>query len=157
MKTLLTNAKVWLGKSSFTDAIGFDSVSGKTILTGSADKKDFDEVIDLKGKLVLPAFTDGHIHFVEGSFENSQLDLREARTKIDFKNGIREYNKLNGGKWICGGFFSEANFKEKIILDKYFFDEILSDVPMIISRFDTHSAFANSKALEITGLKNSRK
>lgn len=157
MKTLFTNAKVWTGKNSFADSIGFDQITGKITFTGTKAqmnemKKDFDEIIDLKGKLVLPAFTDGHIHFIEGSFENSMLDLRNARTKNDFKISINEYQNKHGAKWISGGFFSEANFLEEIGLHKNFLDEICSDVPVIISRFDAHSAFANSKALEISGI-----
>ena len=107
MKTLFTNAKVWTGKNSFADSIGFDQITGKITFTGTKAqmnemKKDFDEIIDLKGKLVLPAFTDGHIHFIEGSFENSMLDLRNARTKNDFKISINEYQNKHGAKWISG-------------------------------------------------------
>lgn len=157
MKTLITNAKVWKGKNTFLDSIGFDSETGKITFTGTKAqitdlKKDYEEIIDLKGKLVLPAFTDGHIHFIEGSFENSQLDLRNARTKNDFIYAIKEYREKNGAKWISGGFFSEANFLEEIGIHKNFLDDISSDVPLIISRFDTHSAFANSKTLEISGI-----
>ena len=157
MKTLFINAKIWTGKNSFAESIGFDSEKGKIIFTGTkADannlSNEYDEIIDLKKKLVLPAFTDGHIHFVEGSFENSKLDLRSARTKNDFNIAIREYQKSNGPKWISGGFFSEANFLEEIYPDKIFLDNICRDVPVIISRFDSHSAFANSIALEISGI-----
>ena len=159
MKTLLTNGKVWLGKNLFTYSIGFDSVTGKILFIGNKDesgviKKEFDEVIDLKQKLVLPAFTDGHCHFIKGALVNSQLNLREAGTKNDFINGIRQYKKSNDGKWIFGGYFSDSNFKEDIELDKTFLDEICPDVPLLISRFDLHSAFSNSKALEISGILN---
>jgi predicted amidohydrolase YtcJ len=157
MKTLFTNAKVWTGKNDFVDSIGFDSETGKITFTGTKaqitdQKKEYEEIIDLQGKLVLPAFTDGHIHFIEGSFENSMLDLRNARTKNDFIYTIKEYREKNGAKWISGGFFSEANFLEEIDPGKNFIDDICPDVPVIISRFDTHSAFANSKAVEISGI-----
>ena len=117
-------------------------------------KKEFDDVIDVNSKLVLPTFTDGHCHFIKGALVNSQLNLRDAATKNDFIKGIHEYKKLNNGKWIFGGYFSESNFKEDIKLDKTFLDEICPDVPVLISRFDLHSAFANSKALEISGIMN---
>lgn len=159
MKTLFINAKVRRGKESFSEAIGFDSESGKIIFTGdntqtNGIKNKYDEVIDLKKKLVLPAFTDGHCHFINGAFVNSQLNLREAKTKNDFINGIIEYKSRNKGRWISGGFFSESNFTEKVNPDKNFLDEVCSDAPVIISRFDSHSAFANSKALEISGILN---
>lgn len=159
MKTLLTNGKVWLGKNSFTDSIGFDSLTGKIIFTGNSREskyaqREFHEVIDLKKKLVLPAFTDGHCHFIEGAFVSSQLNLRNAQTENDFIAGIKNYKKLNGDKWIYGGYFSDANFLEDINLNKTFLDEIYADVPVIISKFDMHSAFANSKALAISGILN---
>ncbi|MCB0727048.1 MAG: amidohydrolase [Ignavibacteriae bacterium] len=160
MKTLLINGKIRISKDNFNYAVGFDSDTGKITFTGNKDeaekvKTDFDEVRDLGMKLVLPAFIEGHCHYIQGSFKNSQLNLRDAGTKDDFINGIREFKKKNGDKWIYGGFFSETNFTEDIKLDRYFLDEILPDTPMIISRFDTHSGIANSKALELSGLLNS--
>jgi predicted amidohydrolase YtcJ len=151
------NGKIWIGKYNFSDAVGFDSHTERIIFTGKnsdaiSDKNEYDSIVDLGGRLVLPAFTDGHCHFIQGAFINSQLDLRNARTKYDFEIGIREYNEKNDGKWIYGGFFSDANFTEKIVLDKEFLNKIISDVPVIVSRFDSHSAFANSKALEISGI-----
>jgi len=160
MKTLLINGRIRIAKNNFTHSIGFDSGTGKITFIGNKDeaekvKADYDEVIDVRQKLILPAFIEGHCHYIQGSFKNSQINLRDARTKADFVNGIRDFKKKNGDKWIYGGFFSETNFTEEIKLDRYFLDEILSDTPMIISRFDTHSGIANSKALELSGLLNS--
>lgn len=159
MKTLLVNAKVWLGKRNFSDSIGFDSETGKIDFVGNkaeADKikSDYGEVIDLKEKLVIPAFTDGHCHFIKGSFVNSQLNLRNAKTKNDFVNDIKKYKSKNTSEWIYGGYFSDANFSEDIYPDRKFLDEIFQDIPIIISKFDMHSAFANTKALEISGILN---
>ncbi|MGB4850917.1 MAG: amidohydrolase [Ignavibacteria bacterium] len=161
MKTLFVNGKVFLGINKFADAVGFDDETGKIIFTGISEQSDlikneYSEVIDVKNKLVLPSFTDGHCHFIEGSFLNSRLNLRNAATKNDFKEGIKKYRSINNNQWIFGGYFSESNFLEKIKPDKFFLDEICDDIPLIISRFDTHSAFANSKALEMSGIVNSR-
>ncbi|MBK8553373.1 MAG: hypothetical protein IPL53_20840 [Ignavibacteria bacterium] len=87
MKTLFINAKVWLGNNSFTDAIGFDSHTGKIIFTGNTREtkyaqREYHEVVDLKKRLVLPAFTDGHCHFIKGAYVNSQLNLRNAQIKM---------------------------------------------------------------------------
>lgn len=157
MKTLLTNSRVWLGRNSFTDSIGLDSETGRINFVGSDTEakkitKEYDEVIDQDKKLVLPAFTDGHFHFVKGSFVNAQLDLRNAETKNDFVSGIKNYMKNFNGEWIYGGHFSESNFREEIKLDRVFLDEICQGIPLMISRFDTHSAFANTRALELSGI-----
>lgn len=159
MKTLLINAKVWLGKNNFTDAVGFDSKTGRITFTGSGQeavsiKGEYDEVTDLEKRLVIPSFTDGHCHFIEGALVNSQLDLRNAETKNDFIKGIREYKSGKGSNWIYGGYFSDANFKELFIPERNFLDEICPDIPVILSRFDMHSAFANSKAIEISEIES---
>ncbi len=153
------NCKAWIAKNSFADSVAFDSESGKIFFVGNFNEAKqsaikYDEVVDLGKKLVLPAFTDGHCHFVEGAYVNSQLNLREAATKIDFETEIKKFRQNNRNKWIQGGFFSESNFTEKFLPDKQFLDEICNDIPVVISRFDTHSAFANSKAIELSGILN---
>ncbi|MCX6166237.1 MAG: amidohydrolase, partial [Ignavibacteriae bacterium] len=107
-------------------------------------------------KFVLPAFTDGHCHLVKGSLVNfSEINLCNAMTVKDFEEQINIYKKnLNSSDWIVGGNFSETNFTEKFKIDKILLDNICPDVPMILSRLDLHSAFLNSKAIELTGIKN---
>ena len=157
MKTLFINSKVWTGNRNFTDALGFDSETGKVTFTGNSRESgkirhEYNEVIDLNKKLVLPAFTDGHCHFIKGAFINSQLNLRNASTVNEFTEGIKKYRTINSALWIYGGYFSEANFKEAFTPGIEFLDEICGDVPVIISRFDLHSAFVNTKAVEISGI-----
>jgi len=177
MKTLLHNGKVFLGKGRFADSTGFDSVSGKIIFIGNSwdtefftDKgypmakpaghvcatlKEYDEVIDLKGKLVLPAFTDGHCHLYRSSQVNSELNLRKAKTKKDFTDAINSYRKtLKSGDWLIGGYFTQANFKEDVRISKDFIDAICPDIPVLIFRCDLHSVFANSKAIELSGIES---
>ncbi|MEZ4823544.1 MAG: hypothetical protein R2942_14525 [Ignavibacteria bacterium] len=76
MKTLLINGKIRISKDNFNYAVGFDSDTGKITFTGNKDeaekvKTDFDEVRDPGMKLVLPAFIEGHCHYIQGSFKNS--------------------------------------------------------------------------------------
>ncbi|HQY53112.1 MAG TPA: amidohydrolase [Ignavibacteria bacterium] len=157
MKTLLTNAKVRLSGNNFVSSVGFDTETGKITFTGNPTetekiRNEYDEIIDCSKKLVMPAFYEGHCHFIEGAYVNSLLDLRDASTKKDFRERISKYRNAAGVSSIEGGFFAESNFKEEINLDVNFLDSICNDVPLIISRFDTHAAFANSKAIEMSGL-----
>lgn len=159
MKTLFRNCKVWLSGKHFSDCIGFDERSGKIIFVGSENnlnEKEYDEILDLNGKLVLPAITDGHCHLVKGSMVNySEINLCKAATVRDFEEQIKDYKKTLGkNDWIAGGNFSETNFTEKFRVDKYMLDKICPDVPIVLSRLDLHSAFLNSKAIELSGIKN---
>lgn len=157
MKTLYVNSKIWLKDNLFADSFGFDDKTGKILYTGNAknaDKKEYDEIIDLGGKLILPAFTEGHCHLVKGSMVNfAEINLCAAETKKDFEAEINKYKKsLVKSDWIAGGNFSETNFKENFKIDRYFLDEICPDIPVVLSRLDLHSAFLNSKAIEISGI-----
>lgn len=162
MKTLLINAKVRLSGNKFVSSVGFDTETGKISFTGNQSetekiRNDYDEIIDCKGKLVLPSFFEGHCHFIEGAYVNSLLDLRDVSTKKDFKERISKYKNTSGDSFIEGGFFAESNFKEEINMDVNFLDSICDDIPVVISRFDTHAAFANSKAIEMSGLLSKEK
>ncbi len=156
-KTLLYNTKVFLENGSFAEAAGFDSTTGKIIFVGNNsgyNKKDYDECINLNGKLVLPAFSEGHCHFYKGSVMKKELNLIYASTKDDFRNSINNFIPfLKNGKWIQGGYFSETNFKENFSITKNFLDSINDEIPMLINRNDLHSAIINSKAIELTGIK----
>ena len=158
MKTLLYNGKIWIGKNYFASSVGFDSETGKIIFVGKGkadDKNIYSEAIDLKGKLVLPAFTDGHCHLFKGALVNSEVNLRYSSTQKDFANSIKDYKgNLKAGEWIVGGYFSEANFTEDITIDKDFIDNICSDVPVVLFRTDLHSLVCNSPALEKIDLNN---
>ncbi len=152
MKTLLYNGKVWLGRNYFASSVGVDAESGKIIFVGKGradDKNIYSDAIDLKGRLVLPAFTDGHCHLFKGALVNSEVDLRYAATRKEFKNSLISYKAtLKMDEWIIGGYFSEANFKEKIIINKEFIDGICKDTPVLLFRTDLHSAVCNSLALD---------
>lgn len=158
MKTLLINSKVWTGNNNFTDTIGFDSDTGKIIFTGlkhDVNVKEYDEIIDTNGKLVLPAFYEGHCHLVKGSMVKKELNLRNAATKNDFKNIIGKYKSgIKKNKWIQGGYFTESEFKEEFTVNRQLLDDICPDIPILIQRIDIHSAIINTKAIEITGIES---
>lgn len=156
MKVLLHNGKIWLGNGKFVDSIIWDITTGRIIELGSIHnicKKNFDKLIDVSGKVVIPSFIEGHCHLIKGSKIKKELNLRNAKTKNDVKNIINEYKKvLEKNKWIQGGYFTETEFTENFKLDRFFLDEICPDIPIFIQRIDLHSAIVNTKAIELTGI-----
>lgn len=74
---LYINAKVWQPDGSFSDCFGvsnghFDFVGSN--LQADTLKKNYTEIIDLNGRLVLPGLTDGHLHLVNGALSLRELD-----------------------------------------------------------------------------------
>jgi len=158
MKTLLYNGKIWLGSGYFASSVGIDTETGCIIFVGKGradDKSIYEDAIDLKGKIVLPAFTDNHCHLFKGALVNSEVNLRYSSTRNDFEKEINSYrNKLNNSGWIIGGYFSEANFTENIIINKDFIDSICSDIPVVLFRTDLHSLVCNTLALKKLNLES---
>ncbi len=105
--------------------------------------------IDAKGKLVLPSFNDAHVHFLEGGFQLSSVDLRDAQTPEEFVRRIREFAaKLPKGRWILGGKWDHENWKPNNLPTKELIDAATPDHPVFIDRLDGHMALANSLALQ---------
>jgi predicted amidohydrolase YtcJ len=96
----------------------------RIIAVGGADeiRKLIDgktEVIDAKGRLVLPGFNDSHVHFTAIGNQFSHLDLRQATSKEQIAERIRNYVALlPRGRWVIGaGIPEDLRFENTELLD----------------------------------------
>lgn len=107
------------------------------------------EFIDCRHHTVLPSFFDSHCHaFMGGRLMNSCL-LTRGREKKDYFNIIKKYAAENKEKdhiigfgWCHMPFSSIGPSKEDL-------DRLIPDKPAIMLSVDYHSAWVNSKALEV--------
>ena len=107
------------------------------------------KVIDAKGHLVLPGFTDCHIHFIDGSFSLGRVNLEDAKDAADIQQRLREYGgKHPGSDWILGRGWNYAMFPTSLP-DKKYLDEVFPDRPAFLEGYDGHTYWANSKALAL--------
>jgi len=108
------------------------------------------EVIDLKGKIILPGFIDSHIHLDSLSIYLKTLDLRNVRSIFELKLKLKEYYEKNKDlSFIYGRGWDQENFEEKRWPNRNDLDEIVRDKPVILERICGHAAVLNSKALEL--------
>ncbi len=113
---------------------------------------DNTEVIDLKGKLMLPGFIDNHVHFISGGFQLLGIDLRVAKSTKEFKDILKDYVSKNEGKWITGGDWDHEAWELKDLPHKEWIDDFSRNTPIFVSRFDGHMGLANSYALKLAGI-----
>ncbi len=130
---------------------------GRIVFVGSNEKSSIwsgakTKVIDLHGRMVLPGFHDTHVHLAEGGVELGLVNLEGVTDSKEIGPRIKEYMRKNPNEeWILGGnwaltLFPNANPKKEML------DAIVSDKPVFIISNDGHSAWANSKAIELSGI-----
>jgi predicted amidohydrolase YtcJ len=110
-------------------------------------------VVDLDGKMVLPAFVDSHMHPAHSAFlYQYQLNLFDVGGKDPIEaylSAIRKFVDNNSkAPWIVGGGYSRSVFGG-LGPKKEWLDEIDSTRPIAITSKDGHSMWVNSKALEL--------
>ncbi len=111
------------------------------------------QVIDAKGNTVLPGFIDSHVHFRDGGFGMSTVQLRNADTPQEFIHRISEYtNRIPNGEWILGGRWNHELWPGSPLPTKTWIDGCTQDNPVLISRYDGHMVLANSLALRLAGI-----
>jgi predicted amidohydrolase YtcJ len=156
--TVIVNAHVYTVNSRQPWAEAVAITGGHVVAVGSAKQVgaylgSSTKVIDAGGRLVLPGFTDSHIHFLDGSISLQQLQLDDVPTLAEVQQRIKAYATAHPElPWILGRGWSYPIFGPAAIPHKKFLDEIVPDRPVYLTAFDGHTWWANSKALELAGV-----
>jgi predicted amidohydrolase YtcJ len=110
------------------------------------------EVVDLRGRMLLPGFQDAHVHPPSGGLEMLQCDLNEVYTRPEYEEVIASYAARRPDvPWILGGGWYMSAFPRGAP-EKGPLDAIVPDRPVALFSRDGHSLWVNSKALEIAGI-----
>jgi predicted amidohydrolase YtcJ len=110
------------------------------------------EVVNLRGRMLLPGFQDAHVHASGGGLERSQCDLTAEHTREGYLTAIRRYaDRTPGAAWITGGGWSMDVFPGGVP-SKDDLDEAVPDRPVFLSNRDRHGAWVNSRALMLAGV-----
>lgn len=115
-------------------------------------------VIDAGGNTVTPGFVESHMHLFAGAAELSHLKLTGVRGFDELKARTLGYLKSNPGDGLVIG--EQADYiiiSEHETLNRHHLDSIVKDRPIMVYSPDHHTAWANSKALEMAGILRGRK
>lgn len=156
--TIITNARVYTVNPQQKWAEAIAVRADKIIFVGDAKsaesyKGPSTKVIDAKGKLVLPGFTDCHVHFMSGSLGLTQVDLTGANTIEEIQKRVKDYAAAHPTlPWITGMGWQYPTFGATALPNKKILDDVLADRPVYLVAYDGHSSWANSKALAMAGI-----
>lgn len=110
-------------------------------------------LIDAKRNSVLPGFNDAHVHWLDGGFSLTNVDLRDASSPAELARRIGDYaQKLPKGRWILGGNWDHENWPGAPLPTRKAIDEVTPDHPVFVQRLDGHMALANSLALKLASV-----
>jgi predicted amidohydrolase YtcJ len=110
------------------------------------------EVLDLPGRMILPGFQDSHAHPVSAGLELGECNLYEAETVADIQRIVRDCAVAHPDlPWIRGNgwalpIFPQANPSRELL------DRLVPDRPAFFYAADGHSAWVNTRALELAGV-----
>ena len=113
------------------------------------------ERIDLEGRLMLPGFIDGHMHFLAYALSLEQADLTGARSVHEVRDRLKSFldrEKPAAGEWVSGRGWNHELFGDPRIFTRDDLDDLVPSNPVILSRVCGHVAVLNSRALEILGI-----
>ncbi|MDI2128796.1 amidohydrolase [Yinghuangia seranimata] len=110
------------------------------------------ERIDLNGRLLIPGFQDAHVHPVFAGLTMSRCDLSEAETQEQTVGTVAAYAAAHPEvEWILGGAWSFDAFPGGLAT-RQMLDAVVADRPVYLPVRDGHSAWVNTRALELAGI-----
>ncbi|MCX8061927.1 MAG: amidohydrolase [Anaerolineales bacterium] len=110
------------------------------------------QVIDLEGRMVLPAFVDSHAHATSGVSDIYEVSLYGIDSVEKYQQTIRDFlaenpdlKALQGAGWVNNVFGAKGPTTAML-------DAVVPDIPAVLYSEDYHSVWVNSKALEMAGI-----
>ena len=111
------------------------------------------ELINLKGKMMIPGMADAHLHLYAYCQNLTFVDLSKVHNINEMINLMKEKIKnVKKGNWVKGVNFDQSKWKENRFPTLEEMDSISKDNPIIIKRCCLHAVVANSKALEMASI-----
>jgi len=111
-------------------------------------------VIDLQGRTVLPGFDDQHVHPVFAGLQAHRCVIPQGANLRSLQEHLRECaRRAAPGAWITGGQWDAPALGAP--MERSQLDAVSADHPVLLGDTSEHSAWANSRALQIAGVDRS--
>jgi predicted amidohydrolase YtcJ len=110
------------------------------------------EIVPLHGGMLLPGFQDAHVHPVSSGLERLLCDLHDVHSADAYLRIIQSYAQEHPDReWILGGGWSMDVFPSGSP-GKELLDALVPDRFVYLESRDGHSAWVNSRAIELAGI-----
>jgi predicted amidohydrolase YtcJ len=154
---LVYNAAIYTVDPSFTTAEAMTVKDGKIVEVGKTtelqNKYDAKEKLNAEGKFIYPGFIDAHAHFFGYANSLQIAGLTGTESWDAILEVVRKFAATHPDGWLLGRGWDQNDWADKSFPTNEKLDELFPDRPVLLSRVDGHAAIANTKALELAGLK----
>ena len=162
-QTLFANGVVWTGdpRNPRAEAVlvgnGTIEYVGTTAVAAERAGPDA-ETVDLAGRMLLPGFVESHTHPAVAGLIAAALQVIGTETVAQVQEALAEYGAANPEADVLFGFGFPGSLASAVDAAgvtgprKEDLDAVVSDRPVMILAVDAHSAWLNSRALEVAGI-----
>ena len=110
-------------------------------------------LIDARMNTVMPGIIESHMHLFGGAVEIGSLMVNNLKGLPALSEAIREHARAHPkDRLILAYGASHVSLGDAVQITRQALDSIISDRPLALYCFDHHTMWANTKALEVTGL-----
>jgi predicted amidohydrolase YtcJ len=163
---VLLGGRVFLADSAGTVAQAVAIREGRVVAVGTREEVrplvgPDTEVMELEGRLVTPGFNDSHIHFASGGASLLAVNLLGTTSLAEIERRVAEAaTRAQPGEWIVGRGWDHTRLPASELgpggwPTKEALDRAAPRNPVLLSRVDGHTSWANSQALRIAGVNRS--
>lgn len=106
---------------------------------------------DLKGAAVLPGLHDMHVHPMEGGYQALECNFPQGSSLSTVLDTVKKCAaSKKKGEWVVGGQWDVTSLGRTP--DRALLDQVVPDNPVQLSDISGHSAWVNTKALQVAGI-----
>ncbi|HVN77902.1 MAG TPA: amidohydrolase [Terriglobia bacterium] len=110
-------------------------------------------VLDLRGSVVFPGFTDSHYHLSGVGGRELNLNLEGTANLEEFLLRIKQrVNNTREGEWITGRGWIETFWRPPVFPSRKDLDKVAPRNPVCVTRADGHATVVNSLTLRMAGI-----
>lgn len=155
---VIVNAKIWTVDPERPEVEALACWKGRILAVGSTTEirtliGPSTQVIDARGRRVVPGFHDSHCHVLGSGMRLSQVALKDVADEAEFGKRLVQFdNQLPRESWMIGGDWDHdrafgGRLPTAADLDKY-----VPNRPVFLRRYDGHMALANTIAMKLAGI-----
>jgi predicted amidohydrolase YtcJ len=108
-----------------------------------------DQVVDLHGSLVTPAFVDAHVHVLDTGLADDGVDLTGCVSLADCLDRVARHARSRAGEPVFGHGWDERLWPEARPPTRAELDRAAGPVPVYLARADVHSAVISTGLLDL--------